>query len=112
MKSISNFYYLSLFNSCVIAICIIFVPKISSASTADKKAVEGMTLYQNQKFNQASEKFYEAHQGKPNDPKISYNLGNSLYKKGDFKEALQSYSRSAEKKSNLSMNQKLNYSSF
>ena len=109
MKSISNFYYLSLFNSCVIAICIIFVPKIISASTADKKAVEGMTLYQNQKFNQASEKFYEAHQGKPNDPKISYNLGNSRYKQGNYEKALQNYSRSMEQESNLSLNQKTLY---
>jgi tetratricopeptide (TPR) repeat protein len=110
MKSISNlYYYLSLFNSCVIAICIIFVPKISSASTADKKAVEGMTLYQNQKFNQASKKFYEAQLGKPNDPKISYNLGNSRYKQGNYEKALQNYSRSMEQDSNLAINQKALY---
>ena len=68
-----------------------------------------MTLYQNQKFNQASEKFYEAQKEKPNDPKISYNLGNSRYKQGDYEKALQNYSRSMEQKSNLSINQKTLY---
>ena len=71
--------------------------------------MEGMALYQKQKFNQASKKFFEARQGKPNDPKISYNLGNSRYKQGDYEKALQSYSRSVEQNSNSSTNQKANY---
>ena len=71
--------------------------------------MEGMALYQKQKFNQASKKFLEARQGKPNDPKISYNLGNSRYKQGDYEKALQSYSRSVEQNSNSSTNQKANY---
>jgi Ca-activated chloride channel family protein len=66
-------------------------------------------LYQKQKYDQASKKFYKAHQEKPHDPKISYNLGNSLYKKGSFKEALQSYSKSTEQKSSLSVNQRAKY---
>jgi Ca-activated chloride channel homolog len=109
MRPISKTHYLSLFNSCLLAIWVIFIPKVSLASTADTKALEGMNLYQNQQFNQASEKFYEAHQEKPNDPKISYNLGNSRYKQGNYEKALQSYSRSMEQESNLSINQKSLY---
>ena len=105
----SKFIFLGLFYSHLLTICIFFTPSITSASTADGKAMEGMALYQKQKFNQASKKFLEARQGKPNDPKISYNLGNSRYKQGDYAKALQSYSRSVEQNSNSSTNQKANY---
>jgi tetratricopeptide (TPR) repeat protein len=71
--------------------------------------MEGVELYQKQKYNQASKKFYKAHQEKPNDPKISYNLGNSLYKQGDYEKALQNYSRLIEQKPDSSMNQNTNY---
>ena len=70
-----KFIFSGLFYSHLLAIWIFFTPSITSASTADGKAMEGMALYQKQKFNQASKKFLEARQGKPNDPKISYNLG-------------------------------------
>ena len=105
----SKFIFLGLFYSHLLTIWIFFAPSITSASTADGKAMEGMALYQKQKFNQASKKFLEARQGKPNDPKISYNLGNSRYKQGDYAKALQSYSRSVEQNSNSSTNQKANY---
>ena len=105
----SKCIFLGLFYSHLLAIWIFFTPSITSASTADGKAMEGMALYQKQKFNQASKKFLEARQGKPNDPKISYNLGNSRYKQGDYAKALQSYSRSVEQNSNSSTNQKANY---
>ena len=104
-----KFIFSGLFYSHLLAIWIFFTPSITSASTADGKAMEGMALYQKQKFNQASKKFLEARQGKPNDPKISYNLGNSRYKQGDYAKALQSYSRSVEQNSNSSTNQKANY---
>ena len=109
MIFIFKFIFLGLFYSHLLTIWIFFTPSITSASTADGKAMEGMALYQKQKFNQASKKFLEARQGKPNDPKISYNLGNSRYKQGDYEKALQSYSRSTEEKPNSSINQKTNY---
>ena len=104
-----KFIFLGLFYSHLLTIWIFFTPSITSASTADGKAMEGMALYQKQKFNQASKKFLEARQGKPNDPKISYNLGNSRYKQGDYEKALHSYSRSVEQNLNSSTNQKANY---
>ena len=91
------------------AISTIFIPGVLLASSADGKAMEGMALYQKGQYNKASKKFFKAQQEKPNDPKISYNLGNSLYKKGSFKEALQSYSKSTEQKSSLSVNQRAKY---
>ena len=103
------FQFFRLFNKYLLAIWIVFCPVIASALGVDGTAMEGVELYQKQKYNQASKKFYKAHQEKPDDPKISYNLGNSLYKKGDYEKALQNYSRLIEQKPDSSINQNTNY---
>ena len=102
-------YFFRLFNKYLLAIWIIFFPVISSALGVDGKAMEGVELYQQHKYDQASKKFHEAHQEKPNDPKISYNLGNSRYKQGSYEKALQNYSRSIEQNPNSTMNRNANY---
>ena len=105
----SKFRFFRLFNKYLLAIWIVSPPIIASALGVDGKAMEGVELYQKQKYDQASKKFLEAHQEKPDDPKISYNLGNSLYKQGSYEKALQNYSRSVEQKTSSSMNQNANY---
>ena len=109
MILIVKFCFLRLFNKYLLAIWVVFFPVIASALGVDGKAMEGVELYQKQKYDQASKKFLEAYQVKPNDPKISYNLGNSLYKQGSYEKALQNYSSSVEQKPSSSMNQKANY---
>lgn len=89
--------------------CMFFIPGIALASSADGKAMEGMTLYKKEAFDQAAQKFLEAREGKPNDPKISYNLGNSRYKQGKFEKALQDYSSSLNHKTDSSVKQKSAY---
>ena len=79
------------------------------ASVADGKASEGMDLYKKRVFDQASQKFLEASNGKPNDPKISYNLGNSRYREEKFEDALQNYSKSLSQKSHAALKQKSVY---
>ena len=101
--------FFRLFNKYLLAIWIVFFPVIASALGVDGKAMEGVELYQKQKYDQASKKFLEAYQVKPNDPKIYYNLGNSLYKQGSYEKALQNYSRSVEQKPSSSLNQNANY---
>jgi len=109
MILLSKVRFFRLFNKYLLAIWIVFSPIIASALGVDGKAMEGVELYQKQKYDQASKKFLEAHQEKPDDPKISYNLGNSLYKQGSYEKALQNYSRSVEQKTSSSMNQNANY---
>jgi len=88
---------------------ILFIPGIAMASSADKKALEGMELYRTRAFDQASQKFLEARQDKPNDPKISYNLGNTRYKQGKFEKALQDFSSSLDQNSDPALKQKSAY---
>ena len=51
----------------------------------------------------------EAHNGKPNDPKISYNLGNSQYKQGEFEKALNNYSFLLDPKNDTKIKQNSAY---
>lgn len=109
VMSLSKFHTFKLVYKYFLTAWIIFIPGIAMASSADGKAIKGMELYRKQEFNRASQKFLEARNGKPGDPKISYNLGNSRYKQGEFEKALQDYSRSVEQKSDSPMKQKAAY---
>ena len=100
---------MNLFKSYILTLAIFLLPAIATASSADGKAMEGMELYREQAFDKASQKFLEARKEKPDDPKISYNLGNSRYKQGKFDEALQDYSRSVNEKSDPALIQKSTY---
>jgi Ca-activated chloride channel homolog len=109
MLFLFKFLFFTLLNKYLIYTWIIFTPGIALALEADRKAMEGVEFYQKQKYDQASKRFLEAHKGKPKDPKISYNLGNSSYKEGNYENALQSYSRSLEQGPSPSINQKASY---
>ena len=104
-----RFHFFNIFNKYLIAIWIIFSPGTALSLGVDGKAIEGVELYQKHMFDQASKRFLEAQQEKPNDPKISYNLGNSRYKQGSYEQALESYSRSIEQKPSSSVNQRTKY---
>ena len=109
MKLFFRFFFFNIFNKSLIAIWIVFSPGTALSLGVDGKAIEGVELYQKHMFDQASKRFLEAQQEKPNDPKISYNLGNSRYKQGSYEQALQSYSRSVEQKPSSSVNQRTQY---
>lgn len=73
------------------------------------QAAKGVELYREKNFEKAQEQLLEASEAKPDDPKLSYNLGNSRYKLGNFGDALNDYSRSAEKESSPELQQKTLY---
>jgi Ca-activated chloride channel family protein len=93
----------------LLPICQVISPQISVALSANGKGLEGMKLYQNKNFNKASQKFSDALNDKPTDSKLIYNLGNSLYKEGQFEKALQNYSKLVEKETNNLIKQKSTY---
>ena len=84
-------------------------PQIAIALSANGKGLEGVKFYQKKEFNKASQKFSDALNDKPTDSKLTYNLGNSLYKEGQFEKALQNYSKLVEKETNNLIKQKSTY---
>ncbi len=70
---------------------------------------EGVQEYSNSAFDKAERKFLEALESRPGDPQIAYNLGNSYYKQGKYKEALQEYVQAAAGDSGRVLKQKSIY---
>ena len=73
----------------------LFIPASGYAESVDAKMREGISQYHDGEFKEAVGNFTSAHENRPDDSRIAYNLGNAHYKDGKFKEALQAFSRSA-----------------
>src|SRR3989339_2265210 len=65
--------------------------------------------YDNNDYKTAIDKFTKAQIDKPDDAKIKYNIGNSLYRLNDFEKALTSFSSAITNKSNNKLKSKLYY---
>ena len=76
---------------------------------AQSKLRQGVSEYAKEDFDRAEQKFREAQGERPSDPHIAYNLGNSYYRQGKFKEALQEYVQAATGDSNRDLKQKSVY---
>jgi Ca-activated chloride channel homolog len=68
-------------------------PQIVLAASADSAIQEGIADYQQKEYANAESHFSKAAQELPDNHNLNYNLGNSQYKTGKFKEALQTYSK-------------------
>jgi Ca-activated chloride channel homolog len=77
----------------------LFSPEIVLAESVSSTIQEGISDYQQQNFEKAESSFSKAAQELPDSPKINYNLGNSQYKTGKFKEALQTYTKAMAEES-------------
>jgi len=73
---------------------IILVPIIAMAQPGRKQVLEGNRLYTEQKFDEANNKYRDALVNSPENPIIHFNIGNTLYKKKNYEEALKSYEKS------------------
>lgn len=77
------------------ALLFLFIPQSGFSESVDKKMHEGISQYHDGEYKEAVENFSFAHENRPEDSRIAYNLGNAHYKEGNFQEALQAFSRSA-----------------
>ena len=106
---LSHFMNLKLICIYLLPIWQVISPQVSVALSFNGKGLEGIELYQKKEFNKASQKFSDALNDKPTDSTLTYNLGNSLYKEGQFEKALQNYSKLVEKETNNLIKQKSTY---
>ncbi len=66
---------------------------VSSASSPAGDVKEGKDLYEQEKYDEAAEKFGQAQEESPESDIVNYNLGAALYKKGQYKEAAEAFTR-------------------
>jgi tetratricopeptide (TPR) repeat protein len=72
--------------------CMLLLPGISAASSA-RDVKEGNTLYSQEKYGEAAEKYNQAKEESPDSDIINFNLGAALYKQGKYKEAIDATTR-------------------
>lgn len=69
--------------------CLLLYSRVSSAASAPKDVKEGNKLYQQEKYDEAAEKYSQAKEESPDSEIIHFNLGAALYKQGQYKEAIE-----------------------
>lgn len=83
----------------------LFTPLYISEATADSLDREGISLYNQEKFQPAMEKFLEAQANRPEDPAVAYNLANSQFRLGRYEAAVESYNRAVQNSENPTLQQ-------
>jgi len=74
-------------------IVLIFVTVSLFAQPGRKQILEGNKLYQEQKFDEANNKYRDALVNNPGNPIINFNIGNVEYKKKKYEEALKNFEK-------------------
>ena len=72
-----------------ISFFLLVLPSSVLAASAAKEVGEGNRLYEQDKYDEAAEKYSQAKEESPDSEIIHFNLGAALYKKGQYKEAVE-----------------------
>jgi Ca-activated chloride channel homolog len=78
---------------------LLFGTETGWAESVNSAIQEGIADYQQKNYPKAESNFSEAAKELPDSPNLNYNLANSQYKTGKFKEALQTYTKAMVKES-------------
>ncbi len=73
---------------------LILIPAFLVAQSGRKKVAEGNKLFKEKKFDEAINKYQDALLENPTSPLIQFNIGDVLYKKKNYKKALDAYHKS------------------
>ncbi len=82
----------------IIALLFSFVQTESFAQGAGRaKVLEGNRFYAEEKFDEANDNYRDAQVDNPESPVIHFNVGDALYQKRNYEEALKSYQSAVQK---------------
>lgn len=81
------------------------------ADQTDSKIQEGLNQYHEGLFPEAEKSFSDALSSRSDDPRLDYNLGNSLYKQGKYQDALQDFTQAALENSDANLKKNSLYNS-
>lgn len=68
-----------------------------------RQIVEGNKHYAENKFDEANDKYRDAEVANPESPIVHFNIGDALYKKRKYEEALQAYSKALQKSNDVKL---------
>lgn len=90
---------------------LLFLSAAEPAASLDSNIREGIADYNRKNYEQAESNFSKAQKERPDSPELNYNLANSRYKTGKYREALQAYDRAAANGGPPDLKQKSLYNS-
>jgi len=79
------------------------------ADPFDSTAREGITLYNQEQYEPAADKFLESQANQPESPEVAYNLANSQFRLGRYEDAVKSYDRTVRQSKDPKLQQKAWY---
>jgi len=74
-----------------------------------RQIAEGNKQYAEGKFDEASDKYRDAEASNPESPIVHFNIGDALYKKRKYEEALQAYQKALQKSADVQMQSQSHY---
>ncbi len=87
--------------NCTVLLLILFLSLASNAVLAQgagrRQIAEGNKHYAENKFDEANDKYRDAEVANPESPIVHFNIGDALYKKRKYEEALQAYQKTLQK---------------
>ena len=89
-------------------IIILFSP-VTNAQTANDHIDKAQNEYDASKYKEALQDFSQAQVDKPDEAKLKYNIGNTLYRLSDFKKAFENFSSALKDKSSPQLKSKIYY---
>jgi len=95
----------------VLILALLLIPLTAGAESLDATARQGVAHYNQEEFEQASNKFLESQVQNPDHPEVAYNLGNSDYRLGKYESALESYAKTLAESTDPALKQKSLYNS-
>jgi len=78
----------------IVIIGFILVPGAIFAQSSRQKVLEGNKFFQEEKYDEANNKYRDALIDNPENRIINFNIGNTLYKKKKFEEAMKDFEKS------------------
>ena len=77
----------------LISFLLLFLPSAVLASSAAQEVKEGNSLYEQEKYDDALEKYSSAQTELPESDIVNFNIGTAMYKKGQYNEAFDAFTR-------------------
>ena len=78
----------------IVIMGLILIPGVIFAQSSRQKVLEGNKFFQEEKFDEANNKYRDALIDSPENSIINFNIGNTLYKKKKFEDALKDFEKS------------------
>ncbi len=81
----------------------IIAPNLLAQGAGRRQVAEGNKYFAEGKFDEANNKYRDAEVANPESPIVQFNIGDALYKKRKYEEALQAYQKALQKSGDLQL---------